>query len=59
MADLLPITEADKIAALEREIRMRRLVYKGRVDRNLMPQWKADREIAVMESILKDYQGKT
>ena len=46
----------DKIKALQREIAMRRAVYGARVGQGRMKQAEADREIAVMAAILKDYE---
>jgi hypothetical protein len=50
------ITRDHKIAALRREIALRRAVFPGRVRIGKMKQAEADREIAVMEAILADYQ---
>lgn len=50
------ITTAHKVAALRREIALRRAVFPGRVRLGKMTQIEADREIAVMEAILADYQ---
>ena len=36
----------------ERELRLRRQVYPGRVERGRMTQQQADRELALMEAIL-------
>ena len=51
------ITRVDKIAALKREIALRRNVFPKRIERQVMTQEKADHEIAVMEAILHDYIG--
>ena len=51
------ITRADKIAALKREIALRKNVYPLRIKLRKMSQEKADQEIAVMEAILHDYIG--
>ena len=43
----------DQIAAVVREIGVRRGVYKNRVARAMMEQSEADREIAAMEAVLQ------
>jgi len=48
--------DAMKIAALERELRLRRIVYPGQVQRGSMSKQEADREIAIFEAILRDYR---
>ena len=53
-----PITTIDKIACLRRELALRRNVYPGRVVRRQMSQESADREIAVMTAMLKDYEAQ-
>ena len=50
-----PFTLAEKRAALERELRLRRRVYPRRVTDGRMTEVDAEREIAVMEAILADY----
>lgn len=57
MSDLFPITDADKLACVEREIKFRTYVYPRRIDNGTMTQERADREIAIMESIREDYKG--
>lgn len=47
-------TAADKLAAVRREIAMRRRVYPRWVEAGRMTQAKADEEIAVMEAIAAD-----
>ena len=49
-------TRDQKIAALRREIALRQAVFPGRVRIGKMKQADADREIAVMEAILADYE---
>ena len=44
------ITRADKIAALKREIALRKNVYPKRIEMARMTQEKAKHEIAVMEA---------
>ncbi len=51
------ITRDDKIAALKREIALRKSVYPKRIKVHLMTPEKADQEIAVMVAILHDYIG--
>jgi hypothetical protein len=52
MSDLLPITLDDQIAAVEREIAMRGRVYPRQVFNRKMTQRQADREIAVLASLI-------
>jgi hypothetical protein len=49
-------TTEDKRQAIDRELRYRRHVYARRVANGQMTQQLADRQIAVMEAILADYQ---
>ena len=49
------ITTADKRAAAEREVKMRRRVYPGWVAKGRMTQADADLQIRVMEAIAADY----
>ena len=51
------ITRDHKIAALKREIALRKNVFPKRIERQVMTQEKASHEIAVMEAILHDYIG--
>lgn len=51
-------SDADKIAALRREIALRRNVYARRVSDGKMKPQDRDREIGVMEAILADYETK-
>lgn len=48
---------AEKLAAIEREMKMRRRVYPRWVADGRMTQAKADAEIAVMEAIAEDYRA--
>jgi hypothetical protein len=50
------ITVLDKLECIERELKYRRFVYPKWIANNKMAQHKADREIAVMESIRDDYK---
>lgn len=50
------ITTEDKRRCLKREIAMRKSVYPGWIASGRMTRAQADREIAVMEAILADYQ---
>lgn len=52
--DNLPIAVSidRQIAAVKREIKLRRMVYPERVARERMTQAKADEEIAVMQAVL-------
>ena len=48
-------TAAEKLGAVERELRYRRRVYARRIDEGQMTKELADRQIAVMEAIAADY----
>jgi hypothetical protein len=50
--DLLPITVAEMINEIEREIGLREWVYPGLVERKKLRQAKADRQIAIMRAVL-------
>lgn len=52
-----PFTAAEKLAAVEREIGLRRHVYARRVDEGRMSRKLADAQIAVMEAIAEDYRA--
>lgn len=54
---LLPVSKEEKVASLKREIALRRQVYPGRVKDKKMSQARADREIEIMEALLKDVEG--
>ena len=56
MPDLFPITTADKIAELRRELVMRRQVYARWVEIGTLAPEQAERRIAIMEAILADYE---
>ncbi len=49
-------TAAEKLACVEREIKMRKRVYPRWVADGRMTQQKADAEIATMEEIAEDYR---
>jgi hypothetical protein len=55
---LFPINDADKLACIEREIKMRLKVYPRWIEKGKMTQEKADHEIAVMREIADDYRRK-
>lgn len=50
--DLFPITTEDEIAELEREVKLRRRVYPRWVFVGKLTQEKADRQIAIVESVI-------
>lgn len=50
--DLFPITIEDEIAELERETKLRRRVYPRWVFVGKLTQEKADRQIAIVESVI-------
>lgn len=49
-------TTEQKIAAIDRELKLRRFVYAARVASGKMTQAKADEEIGVMLAIKADYE---
>jgi len=51
----MTFTAADKLACAERELRLRKNVYRNRVLVGRMTQAFANREIALMTSIRDDY----
>jgi hypothetical protein len=51
------ITVHDKLACVVREVHYRRRVYPRLIASRKMSQSMADREIAVMESIVNDYKA--
>lgn len=55
MADRI-FTADEKLAAVRRELNMRRRVYPRWVSNGKMNQAKADEETAVMEAIVADYE---
>ncbi len=50
------ITNSDKLACAERELKLRHRVYERLVDEGKMSAGKAAHEIACMAAIVKDYQ---
>lgn len=50
------ITAADKLQCAERELKYRRRVYGRLIERGKMTSREADRELALMEDIAKDYR---
>jgi len=61
MVDLFadaPISRADKLGEVRRELGFRRRVYARQVAIGRMTQDAADRGIAVMEAIAADYETK-
>lgn len=55
---LFPITNADKLACVKRELKLRREVYPRRIDAGKMSNDKAAWEIKVMEEIVRDYEAR-
>lgn len=51
------VSVTEKRACLEREIALRARVYPRRVAQGRMTQADADREIAAMRAILRDYEA--
>jgi hypothetical protein len=56
--DSSEITRADKRKCLKREIGFRERVFPRRVADRKMDQSDADRELAIMRAIQKDYEGE-
>ncbi len=52
-ADLLPITLDDQIASVRREIALRERVYPRQVSNGRMSRQSAERELALMQSVLE------
>jgi hypothetical protein len=50
------ITIRDKLACLERELRIRRQVYPNRILTKRMSLKKAERELTLIEAIIEDYR---
>ena len=48
---------AEKIECLQREIRLRKRTYPSKVAHRRMTQAKADREIAILSEILREYEN--
>ena len=48
---------ADKIACLDREIKLRKRTYPSKVAHRRMTRAKADHEIAVLAEILREYEN--
>ncbi len=55
MSSRAEFTAADKLECLERELTYRKRVYPRRVMEHRMTQGLADRQIALMEDIIRDY----
>ena len=56
MADARSFTNAEKYEAAKREVKMRRRVYPQWTQRGKMSEEESEWQIAVMESIMLDYQ---
>jgi hypothetical protein len=59
MTQLFEVSVEEKIAALRREIELRIRVYGRYVTEGKMTKTKADRELEIMQAILKDYEQGT
>lgn len=59
MTDLLPISAADMVQELEREIALRLRVYPRWVEQKKMTQAKADRQIAMMRAAVERLKETT
>ena len=51
------ITATDKLACLERELKMRKKVYPRWVEEGKMSEGKATHELACIEALITDYRG--
>lgn len=51
------ITNADKLACAEREVKMRKRVYPRWIEAGKLSLGKAEHEIAAMEAIVADYRA--
>lgn len=51
-------TDADKLACIERELKMRRRVYPNQIRLGRLSLTVAEHEIALMEAIRDDYRAK-
>lgn len=51
-------TAEEKLAAVEREVKLRRRVYPNRVQAGKMTNQQAVREIRIMEEIAADYRAQ-
>jgi hypothetical protein len=58
MTELYSISMADKIACVEREIKLRMKVFGRLVSTGAIREEKAEREIAIMQAIMQDYLQK-
>lgn len=59
MTDLFPITTADLIAEMQRELAMRERVYARQVGAKQLTQAVADRRIAIVKIIIERLQETT
>lgn len=59
MDTVISFSRDQKVAALKREIALRRNVYAKQVRNGRMTQTVADREIGVMQAILQDYEMRS
>jgi hypothetical protein len=57
--DLLPVTVAEMIQEVERELTLRRRVYPSWVAAKRLAQSKADRQIEVLEAVLARLKGES
>ena len=55
--DLFPVTPAEKVACIEREIAMRERVYPRWVEQGRMTQSKADSELRIMRAVLEGLEA--
>lgn len=53
MSDLFPPTVSEMVSELKRELAMRTVVYPNLIARKRLTQFKADRQIKVMEAIIE------
>jgi hypothetical protein len=58
MTDLFPITPAEVVTEMERELKMRHHVYTKQVADKKLSRDTADRRIAIVQKVIGDYRGK-
>lgn len=56
--DLLPITVAEMLAEVRRELRLRASVYPRQVATGRLKQDKADRQIAILEALARKLEAE-
>jgi hypothetical protein len=52
------ITDADKLACVQRELKLRQRVYPRFIEERRLSAGRAAHELAAMEAIVRDYEAK-